>query len=115
MDLDVVALVVEQPHQRRVRDRDVVALEVVLDDDLPVRRLDVATLAEALEAGQVVAREALGQAAETLAQRRGARVEVDEDQAAEHLGADLVQAEAGLVEVGDSRPSGTPMRRPSSR
>jgi formate dehydrogenase maturation protein FdhE len=63
VDLDVVALVVEEPHQRRVRDRDVVALDVVLDDDLPVGGLHVAALAEALEARDVVALEALGEAA----------------------------------------------------
>ena len=105
-DRDVVVLVVEQPHQARVRDRDVVALEVVVGDDLPVRRLRGRRLREALERLDPVRRELLREPAERGRERRGVRVEVDEDEAGEDLDAGRHEAELRLVEAREPAPLG---------
>ena len=101
VELDLVALVVEQPHQAGVRDRHVVALEVVVDHDLPVGGLGGGLLGLHLEPLEPVTLHALRQPGDLLRQRGRVKVEVHEDEAGHDLDAGREQPQRGLVETRD--------------
>jgi hypothetical protein len=99
VDLDVVALVVEHPHQPRMGDRYVVALDVVVGDDLPVGGLGAVARGKRHERRDPVALQPLRQVADHVCQRGRVGVEVEEHKAAHLLDADGHQAKRALVEL----------------
>ena len=89
-----------------MRDRHVVALEVVVDGDLPVRLLDVlwivdvdACLAERFHLAAQIALQQRPHSFELRPEGLCGRIEVDEDQSAEHLGARAEQRQLRLVQA----------------
>jgi hypothetical protein len=110
--LDLVALVVEQPHQPGMPDRDVVALVVVVDDQLPVGGLVAVPRAALAQLLDRIAPEPLRQPGNLLGQRPRVDVKVDEDEPAERLDARREQPSADLSRPAMERPSGTPISSP---
>ena len=80
MRLDAILVVVELLVQPRVHHRQVIALEVVVDVDLPVAGDLVVLPHHPPHALGVEVRRALRDVLEEIAERRGLRIDVDEDE-----------------------------------